>query len=145
MSPIDAGYATIPVCVRAGIDCHVAAVTDRECVGLLFGQGCEITVALPLTNLIASATAFAVCPDEISRIIAREKVLGRAVIGRYHSHANRRITPSLADRASLPAGWTELIVRVAWRGGKLEVSGMQLFDGEGLLIPMQPVASASRM
>ena len=69
----------------------------QECCGLLAGQGGVITAAFPAVNVLASATAFEIAPEELFRLFREMRAAGLDFLGIYHSHPEGDNSPSSRD------------------------------------------------
>lgn len=80
-------------------------VPELECCGLLVGRDGVITTVLPATNVLASATAFEIAPEELFRLFKQMRGEGLEHLGIYHSHPRGPNIPSPTDvkRAYYPA------------------------------------------
>lgn len=70
---------------------------EVECCGLLAGPESVITSLLPATNILASATAYEIAPDELFRLFRQMRGEGLAHLGIYHSHPRGPNIPSPTD------------------------------------------------
>ena len=59
---------------------------SEECCGLLAGPGATITRVLPAANVLASATAYEIAPEELFRLMREIRASGLIMLGIYHSH-----------------------------------------------------------
>jgi [CysO sulfur-carrier protein]-S-L-cysteine hydrolase len=77
---------------------HARRQPNRECCGLLAGQGGVITRAFPAANVATNPKKnYEIAPREIVRLLRefRERKLG--FLGIYHSHPNSENVPSPLD------------------------------------------------
>lgn len=77
---------------------HARRQPNRECCGLLAGQGGVITRAFPAANVAVDPKKnYEIAPREIVRLMRefRERKLG--FLGIYHSHPNSENVPSPLD------------------------------------------------
>ncbi len=70
---------------------------ERECCGLLAGEGGVISAVLPARNVLESATAYEIAPEETFRLIREMRERGIDFLGIYHSHPATDNAPSPTD------------------------------------------------
>jgi len=71
---------------------------DRECCGLLAGQGGIITHVFPAENVASDpARNYEIAPSEIVRLMREFRAAGLEFLGIYHSHPNGENQPSSRD------------------------------------------------
>jgi [CysO sulfur-carrier protein]-S-L-cysteine hydrolase len=87
--------------VRRGILARLLLEARREpaieCCGFLAGTGGAITEVLPARNLLASATAYEIAPEELFGLFRRMRERGLDHLGIYHSHPSTDNFPSPVD------------------------------------------------
>lgn len=76
---------------------HAREDPARECCGLLAGRGGMISILLPATNVLASATAFEIAPRELFILFHQMRAAGWEHLGIYHSHPAGENVPSRRD------------------------------------------------
>jgi [CysO sulfur-carrier protein]-S-L-cysteine hydrolase len=70
-----------------------------ECCGLLAGSARAITTILPAPNVLASATAYEIAPQELFAIFREIRAQNLEFLGIYHSHPRTENIPSPTDIA----------------------------------------------
>jgi proteasome lid subunit RPN8/RPN11 len=71
---------------------------DRECCGLLAGQGGIITHVFPTANVASDpARNYEVAPSEVIRLMREFRAARLEFLGIYHSHPNGENQPSPRD------------------------------------------------
>jgi proteasome lid subunit RPN8/RPN11 len=77
----------------------------QECCGLLAGRGGVITAIFPANNVLQSAKAYEIAPEELFALFRRMRSEGLEHLGIYHSHPSGDNVPSPRDieRAFYPA------------------------------------------
>lgn len=70
---------------------------DQECCGLLAGRDGVITAIFPGVNVLASATAYEIAPEQLFRFFREMRAAGLEHLGIYHSHPAGPNTPSARD------------------------------------------------
>jgi desampylase len=71
---------------------------DRECCGLLAGQGGIITHVFPAENVASDpARNYEIAPSEIIRLMREFRAAGLEFLGIYHSHPDGENQPSSRD------------------------------------------------
>lgn len=68
-----------------------------ECCGLLAGRDAVISVMLPARNVLGSAKAYEIAPEELFSIFRRMRSEGLQHLGIYHSHPEGENAPSPVD------------------------------------------------
>lgn len=128
--------------VLAAIRAEVAATTDQEVCGLLFGDDQTVTAHRACRNVaVDPATAFEIDPAALIAAYRAERAGGARINGCYHSHPSGDPHPSQRDAAdAVTPGWLWLIgvgpgVR-AWRvvpggpvHGRFEPVDLATIDG----------------
>lgn len=119
---------TAYVCLRD----HCLDGLSRERVGLLFGTGNTVLHSAPLENIATGPDRFHIRGVDIAAL--KRTFAPLTVLGRYHTHPANVTTPSAQDRATLPAGWLEVIVCVALadatvEGSKPTIAALNAYDG----------------
>jgi proteasome lid subunit RPN8/RPN11 len=69
----------------------------EECCGLLAGTGGAITHVFPAKNILGSATAYEIAPEELFSIFRAMRSAGLDHLGIYHSHPKGENKPSARD------------------------------------------------
>jgi len=89
------------VCSRAGIAeemlQHVRRDSRIECCGLLAGRDGVIERVFPAKNILASATAYEIAPQELFTLFRQMRSDGMDLMGIYHSHPSGENVPSPRD------------------------------------------------
>lgn len=70
---------------------------DQECCGLLAGRDGVISAIFPGVNVLASATAYEIAPEQLFRFFREMRAAGLEHLGIYHSHPAGPNTPSARD------------------------------------------------
>jgi proteasome lid subunit RPN8/RPN11 len=70
-----------------------------ECCGLLAGREGTISAILPARNVLESATAYEIAPEELFTLFRRMRDLNLDHLGIYHSHPATDNAPSPTDIA----------------------------------------------
>lgn len=71
---------------------------DRECCGLLAGDGAVISEVFPATNAAKNCTnAYEIPPEELFRLLRAIRGSGFTWMGIYHSHPDGNNHPSARD------------------------------------------------
>lgn len=85
----------------AAMRAAAAAAHPLEACGILLGEGCRITAALPAANVHpAPRTHFEIDPQALIDAHRAARSTGAPqVIGYYHSHPQGAAAPSATDRA----------------------------------------------
>jgi [CysO sulfur-carrier protein]-S-L-cysteine hydrolase len=78
---------------------------DVECCGLLAGRDAVISAILPAKNVLQSAKAYEIAPEELFALFRRMRSEELEHLGIYHSHPHGENAPSPFDleRAFYPA------------------------------------------
>lgn len=76
---------------------HARQEPALECCGLLAGRDNVISIVLPATNSLASATAFEIAPRELFDLFHKMRKEGCEHLGIYHSHPQGENAPSRRD------------------------------------------------
>jgi [CysO sulfur-carrier protein]-S-L-cysteine hydrolase len=76
---------------------HASGNSSLECCGLLAGHRGVSTRILPANNVLASATAYEIAPQELFQHMREIRRAGLELMGIYHSHPNGDNTPSARD------------------------------------------------
>jgi proteasome lid subunit RPN8/RPN11 len=79
--------------------CHARREPEIECCGLLAGRDGAITAIFPVNNVLASATAYEIDPQELFQLFRRLRQEGLEHLGHYHSHPHSENFPSERDIA----------------------------------------------
>lgn len=83
--------------VARDILAHARAALPYECVGLLFGRQNEVSRRVPLTNVSETSSRYFAAPEELFTALRDAETKGGDLLAIYHSHPNRRQTPSETD------------------------------------------------
>jgi proteasome lid subunit RPN8/RPN11 len=78
---------------------HARQEKPAECCGILLGDSQTIVRAVPVRNVAASPTRYALDPAEHIAVRREARALGLEVIGFYHSHPATAAEPSPTDVA----------------------------------------------
>jgi proteasome lid subunit RPN8/RPN11 len=78
---------------------EVARQPEIECCGLMGGADGVVTRVYPAPNVLASATAYEIAPEEMFRIMREMRADGVQFMGIYHSHPCGENYPSPSDVA----------------------------------------------
>lgn len=81
------------------IRAHAAREAPNECCGLLTGASGRIDEAVPVRNVLQSATRYQIDPAEHIALNRRLRGTGRSIVGAYHSHPRGAPVPSPRDVA----------------------------------------------
>lgn len=77
---------------------HARQESQKECCGLLAGQGGVITRSFPATNASNGTTnAYEIAPAELFRLVREIRAAGLELLGIYHSHPAGENRPSARD------------------------------------------------
>ncbi len=76
---------------------HARSAPEFECCGLLAGRDGVITAIFPARNVLASATAYEIAPQELFRLFRAIREQGLTHLGLYHSHPRGENGPSERD------------------------------------------------
>jgi proteasome lid subunit RPN8/RPN11 len=68
-----------------------------ECCGLLAGRGGLISTVLPAKNVLQSAIAYEIAPEDLFVLFRRMRAEGLDHLGIYHSHPRGDNSPSQHD------------------------------------------------
>jgi proteasome lid subunit RPN8/RPN11 len=128
----------LPRAVREAIVDHARHDQPLECCGLLLGRGTQILAAVPMRNLLASATRFRI--DDQFHIALRRAIRGAVppveLMGAYHSHPAGPARPSPTDVAEAHyAEWVHIIVGLA--GGRARLRGFSLMADRSRMRPVR--------
>ncbi len=91
---------TIPQNLLLEIQAHAGHCYPEEVCGLLGGSEKTVHIALPVTNILHSATRFRMDPSEQLRGLVKIEEMGYELIAIYHSHPHGPPTPSETDITS---------------------------------------------
>jgi proteasome lid subunit RPN8/RPN11 len=78
---------------------HAQREPQTECCGLLAGSDGVITRIFPISNSLASATAYEIAPMDLFQLFRRLREEGLEHLGHYHSHLHSENFPSARDIA----------------------------------------------
>jgi proteasome lid subunit RPN8/RPN11 len=78
---------------------HARREPQTECCGLLAGSDGVITRIFPVSNSLASATAYEIAPMDLFQLFRRLREEGLEHLGHYHSHLHSENFPSARDIA----------------------------------------------
>src|SRR5579863_10527143 len=78
---------------------HAQREPQTECCGLLAGSDGVITRIFPVSNSLASATAYEIAPMDLFQLFRRLREEGLEHLGHYHSHLHSENFPSERDIA----------------------------------------------
>jgi proteasome lid subunit RPN8/RPN11 len=70
---------------------------EIECCGLLAGRGGLISAVFPAKNVLQSAKAYEIAPEELFAIFRRMRAEALEHLGIYHSHPQGENSPSSLD------------------------------------------------
>jgi proteasome lid subunit RPN8/RPN11 len=87
----------IQASVLAGLRAAACEHADQECCGLLAARDGVITMWLPATNALASATVYEIAPRELFALFRRIRNGRLDFAGIYHSHPSTENFPSPRD------------------------------------------------
>jgi len=106
---------------------HAQQEDPRECVGLLFGKGTQVTRRVPLENAAPSPTTrFFADPSALLAALKEADVRGEALLALYHSHPAGPPVPSERDFLEAQYGALHLIVTLTGvRGFRLTGEGFE--------------------
>ena len=76
---------------------HARRDANQECCGVLAGRDSAITLILPAANVLSSATAYEIAPQELFRLMREIRAAGLELLGIYHSHPTGENQPSPRD------------------------------------------------
>lgn len=76
---------------------EAAKTSAQECCGVLAGRDEIITHIFPATNVLASATAYEIAPQELFRVMKGIRAAKLHMMGIYHSHPAGENRPSRSD------------------------------------------------
>ncbi len=90
---------------------HARFTLPEECCGLLAGSPSRVRFVYPLSNALASTTAFTIAPAEHFRALKHAEANGWDLIGAFHSHPNGPPHPSPTDlRLATEPDWVHIII-----------------------------------
>jgi proteasome lid subunit RPN8/RPN11 len=125
---VTTGAVRIRLNVLAGISAHARRDAPRECCGLLVGKDDLVDEYVCTTNIRGGTVAYQIEPAEHFAAIKRARVLGRTIMGAYHSHPRSPAAPSPTDlEEALGGDFLYLIVSLA--GEPPEIGAYRLVDG----------------
>lgn len=78
---------------------HARSNPKEECCGLLAGDDDTITDLFPARNILASATAYEIAPEELFHLFRAMRDARLQHLGIYHSHVTGANVPSPRDIA----------------------------------------------
>ncbi|MBF0448156.1 MAG: M67 family metallopeptidase [Magnetococcales bacterium] len=109
---------------------HAQRTAPQECVGILSGQGREITGWHPLTNSLEQTTRFLADPNQQLQLFKQLRETDRSVLAIYHSHPTTPPIPSALDlsQSQYPDA-LYLIVSMSIQGC-LEIEGYRIQNGQ---------------
>ena len=76
---------------------EAAKTPAQECCGLLAGRDGIVTHIFPAANMLASATAYEIAPEELFRAMKAMRTANLQLMGIYHSHPRGENRPSRTD------------------------------------------------
>jgi [CysO sulfur-carrier protein]-S-L-cysteine hydrolase len=76
---------------------EAAKTLEQECCGLLAGRDEIITHIFPAANVLASATAYEIAPEELLHAMKAMRAANLHLMGIYHSHPRGENHPSRTD------------------------------------------------
>jgi len=76
---------------------HARSEPEIECCGLLAGRNGVINAIFPAKNVLSSATAFEIAPEELFRLFRTMRDKSLTHLGLYHSHPTGENAPSPRD------------------------------------------------
>jgi len=76
---------------------HARREPAVECCGLLAGRDDIIATVFPAQNILRSATAYEIAPQELFNLFRRMRERSLVHLGLYHSHLTGDNTPSARD------------------------------------------------
>jgi len=134
----------LPRAVRDAMVDHARHDLPLECCGLLLGHGTRIVAAVPMRNMLASATRFRI--DDQAHISLRRALRGALppveLIGAYHSHPAGPARPSPSDLVEAHyAEWLHIIVGLT--GGRARVRGFALAGDRSRMWPVRLGSNAA--
>jgi [CysO sulfur-carrier protein]-S-L-cysteine hydrolase len=103
---------------------------DIECCGFLAGRNGVISAVFPAKNVLQSAKAYEIAPEELFDLFRRIRSEGLEHLGIYHSHPNGENAPSPLDieRAFYPdAAYLIISVRPA---APQPIRAFRIIDGQ---------------
>jgi len=118
---------------------HARSAYPLEGCGLLAGNGNSATRFIPITNSLASATAYEMDPEELIGTLRSIRESGEILVAIYHSHPKGPARPSARDigRAYYPEA-AHLIVSLASPESPV-VHGFRIVDGEAVEIELHVI------
>jgi proteasome lid subunit RPN8/RPN11 len=78
---------------------HARQQRSLECCGLLAGHDGLVTNVFPAKNVLESATAYEIAPQELFAIFRKIRAQNLELLGIYHSHPQTENIPSPTDVA----------------------------------------------
>lgn len=112
---------------------HAQRSLPEECVGILSGQGHNISGCHPLTNQLQDSKKFMAEPSEQIQLLRQLREEGLELTAIYHSHPQSSATPSAADiqQAYYPEA-LYLIISLQ-TDGRMEINGYLIQNGQPIL------------
>jgi proteasome lid subunit RPN8/RPN11 len=117
---------------------HARSTYPMEGCGLLAGKEYSAERFIPITNRLASATAFDMDPSELIAAHRSMRESGESLVAIYHSHPQGPARPSRVDiqQAYYPAAY--IIVSLASRENPA-VHGFRIIDGAAVEIELHVI------
>jgi proteasome lid subunit RPN8/RPN11 len=112
---------------------------ELECCGLLAGRDGLISLVLPARNVLASATAFEIAPQELFALFRRIRAEGLELLGIYHSHPRGENSPSARDIAGAFYPSAAYFILSPLLDAPRPVRAFRIHDGHVSELTLQPV------
>ena len=109
---------------------HGQRELQMECCGLLAGNDGVITRIFPVSNSLASATAYEIAPMDLFQLFRRLREEGLEHLGHYHSHLRTENFPSERDIAQAFYPDQAYFIISAQAGAPRPVRAFSIRDGE---------------
>ena len=101
----------LPRTILQNVQTHARAAAPDECVGLLFGQGTQVTRSVALENRSPTPrTRFFADPQDLFVALSGAEIRGETLLAIYHSHPDGAAFPSKTDVAAAQYSAAQLIV-----------------------------------
>ena len=119
---------------------HARREPQTECCGLLAGSDGVITRIFPVSNSLASATAYEIAPMDLFQLFRRLREEGLEHLGHYHSHLRTENFPSERDIAQAYYPDQAYFIISAQVGAPRPVRAFSIRDGEVQELKIEIVA-----
>ena len=120
---------------------HAERERQTECCGLLAGSGGVITRIFPVSNSLASPTAYEIAPMDLFQLFRRLREEGLEHLGHYHSHLRTENFPSEQDIAQAYYPDQAYFIISAQTGAPRPVRAFSIRDGHAQELKIEIAAS----